>query len=141
MVSADGSTLMLSWLGNVTAQTLLPRAGFDIERDFTHVTQLVAGCNVLLVVATSGHRRLADLFAHAHQGPGELAYASAGNGGSTHLAMELLQQRSQASLLHVPYRDGPRAAGAAPRRRLPIRQPRCGGRIRDRRGAGPAGSH
>lgn len=30
--------MMLSWVGNVTAQALLPRAGFEIERDLTHVT-------------------------------------------------------------------------------------------------------
>ncbi|MCC6249169.1 MAG: tripartite tricarboxylate transporter substrate binding protein, partial [Rubrivivax sp.] len=39
----DGHVLMMSFAGNATAQTLIPRAGLDFTRDFTHVTQMMSG--------------------------------------------------------------------------------------------------
>ena len=103
---ADGHTVMLSWIGNATAPALLPRVAFDINRDFAHVTQLLAGANVLVVHPSTGLRSLKDLVAHARAHPGRLSYASAGNGSSGHLAMELLKQRAGISILHIPYRGG-----------------------------------
>ncbi|MDP9962882.1 tripartite-type tricarboxylate transporter receptor subunit TctC [Variovorax paradoxus] len=101
----DGYTLMLSWIGNATNQTLIPRQRFDINRDFTHISQIVAGTNVLVTragIATN----LTELIAKAAAQPGRLTYASAGNGSSGHLAMEMLKQRAQVSLTHIPYRGG-----------------------------------
>jgi tripartite-type tricarboxylate transporter receptor subunit TctC len=101
----DGYTLMLSWIGNATNQTLLPKQGFDVDRDFVHITQLLAGPNVLVArpgVASS----LKDLLLLAKARPGKLSYASAGNGSSGHLAMEMLKQRAGISLVHIPYRGG-----------------------------------
>ena len=102
----DGHTVMLSWIGNATAPALAPRINFDINRDFIHVTQLMAGSNVLVVNPATGLRSLEDLLRAARAKPGRLTYASAGNGSSGHLAMELLKQRAGVSLLHIPYRGG-----------------------------------
>lgn len=102
---ADGHVLMLSWIGNTTAQTLAPRAGLDIRDDFVHITQLVTGTNVL-VLPPGGAQSLAELLARARARPGHLSYASAGNASSGHLAMEMLKQRAGVSLVHVPYRGG-----------------------------------
>jgi tripartite-type tricarboxylate transporter receptor subunit TctC len=102
----DGHTLMMSWIGNATAPALLPKVGFDITRDFVHITQMVAGANILVVHPSTGFRTLADLLAHARKNPGRLSYASSGNGSSGHLAMELLKQRAGISMLHIPYRGG-----------------------------------
>lgn len=102
----DGHSLMVSWLGNATAQALMPRVSFDITRDFAHVTQLVEGAAVLVAHPSTGFRTLGDVLARARQQPGGLSYASAGNGSSGHLAMELLKQRAHVSLVHIPYRGG-----------------------------------
>ena len=102
----DGHTVMLSWIGNATAPALAPKIGFDINRDFIHVTQVVAGSNVLVAHPSTGLRSLQDLLRAARAKPGRLTYASAGNGSSGHLAMELLKQRAGVSLLHIPYRGG-----------------------------------
>lgn len=104
----DGHTLMLSWIGNATSQALLPRQGFDISRDFVHITQLVSGTNVL-VARPGGADSLKALLALARAQPGKLSYASAGNGSSGHLAMEMLKQRAGVSLVHIPYRGGAQA--------------------------------
>ncbi|SCK09881.1 Tripartite-type tricarboxylate transporter, receptor component TctC [Variovorax sp. HW608] len=102
----DGHTLMLSWMGNATNQTLMPDQSFDINRDFVHIAQLGAGCNVLVSRQDLGFKTLADLVAHARANPGRLTYGSSGNGSSGHLSMEMLRQRAGISLLHVPYKGG-----------------------------------
>jgi tripartite-type tricarboxylate transporter receptor subunit TctC len=102
----DGHVLMMSFAGNATAQTLIPRTNLDFTRDFTHVTQMMAGANVLVAHPSTGLRTFKDFIAFAKANPAKLAYASAGNGTSGHLAMELLKQRAQVSLVHIPYRGG-----------------------------------
>lgn len=104
--AGDGYTLMLSWIGNATNQTLVPKQGFDINRDFVHITELLAGFNVLVARTGLGVRDLKDLLSKARAKPGSLSIASAGNGSSGHLALELLRQRAGISVLHVPYRGG-----------------------------------
>ena len=72
----DGHTLMMSWIGNATAPALLPKVGFDINRDFVHISQMVAGANILVVNPATGFRTLGELLQHARKNPGRLSYAS-----------------------------------------------------------------
>lgn len=102
----DGHVLMMSFAGNATAQTLLPRANLDFNRDFTHVTQMMSGANVLVAHPSTGLKTFKDFVAFAKANPGKISYASAGNGTSGHLAMELLKQRAGLALVHIPYRGG-----------------------------------
>lgn len=103
---ADGHTLLMTFVGNATAQTLIPRPNLDFNRDFTHITQMMSGANVLVSHPSTGLKTLKDLVAYAKANPGRLSYASSGNGTSGHLAMELLKQRAGLSLVHIPYRGG-----------------------------------
>lgn len=103
---ADGHTLLMSFAGNAVAQTLMPRPGLDINRDFTHVTQMMSGANVLVAHPSTGLRNFKEFLALVKAKPGQLSYASSGNGTSGHLAMELLKQRAQLSIVHIPYRGG-----------------------------------
>jgi len=102
----DGHALMMTWPGNATAKALMPRVSFDLTRDFVHITQLMAGANVLVAHPSHGFRSLDDVLDHARKHPDALTYASSGNGGSGHLAMELLKQRAGVAMVHVPYRGG-----------------------------------
>lgn len=102
----DGHTLMLSWIGNATGQALLRKPGVDIDRDFVHITQIVAGFNVLIAAPSTGFVSLSNMIATAKVRAGNLAYASAGNGSSGHVAMELLKQRAGIDIRHIPYRGG-----------------------------------
>ena len=102
----DGHTLMMSWIGNATAPALLPKVNFDITKDFAHITQMLAGANILVVHPATGFRTLNELLDHAKKNPGKLSYASSGNGSSGHLAMELLKQRAGVNILHIPYKGG-----------------------------------
>ena len=61
---------------------------------------------MLVAHPSTGFRTLKDLLDAAGKSPGKIIYASAGNGTSGHLAMELLKQRAKVSMLHIPYRGG-----------------------------------
>jgi tripartite-type tricarboxylate transporter receptor subunit TctC len=116
----DGHTLHLSWIGNATSRALNPKSTVDINRDFVHITQMVYGANVLVVHPSSGFKTLQELIAHARANPGKLSYASAGNGSSGHLAMELLKQRAGIRLVHIPYRGGAPALNDVLAGQLPL---------------------
>jgi tripartite-type tricarboxylate transporter receptor subunit TctC len=116
----DGHTLMLSWIGNATSQTLLSRPRVDIERDFAHITQVASGFNVLASHPSAALGTIDDVVRFARRHPARLAYASSGNGSSGHLAMEMLKQRAGVDLVHVPYLGGAPALKALLSGQVPL---------------------
>jgi tripartite-type tricarboxylate transporter receptor subunit TctC len=73
----------------------------------TPIALIEKGPLVLVVSAErSPIRSLAELVAAGKAKPGSLSYASAGNGGSFHLAGELLEDATGVKMLHVPYKGG-----------------------------------
>ncbi len=60
--------------------------------------------NVLLVHPKSGVQTVADLVARAKAAPGQLNYASNGNGTSLHLSAELFKSATGSFITHIPYR-------------------------------------
>ncbi|VTU24127.1 Argininosuccinate lyase [Variovorax sp. SRS16] len=102
----DGNTVLLSSSGDAVRQALHPERAIDIRTDFVHVTQVAATTNVLVVHPSLQARSLAALVTEARAHPGRLSYASAGNGSSGHLAMEMLKQRANIDMVHVPYQGG-----------------------------------
>jgi tripartite-type tricarboxylate transporter receptor subunit TctC len=77
--------------------------GFDPAKDFAPIIRFGAAPNVLVVHPSLPVRTLAEFTAYAKSRPGELNYASAGNGSSMHLAAELYQKMTGTRMLHVPY--------------------------------------
>jgi tripartite-type tricarboxylate transporter receptor subunit TctC len=73
-------------------------------RDFTPVAMLVRFPGMLAVHPSVRAATVAELIALAKAKPGGLAYASAGIGNFSHLAMELFMQATGVKLLHVPYK-------------------------------------
>ena len=102
----DGHTLLMTAIPYAIAPALIPKLSYDMNRDFAHVAQIIAGPNILVAHPSTGFRTLKDLLDAAGRAPGRIIYASAGNGTSGHLAMELLKQRARVSMLHIPYRGG-----------------------------------
>jgi tripartite-type tricarboxylate transporter receptor subunit TctC len=105
----DGRTIGIANTATIAINPhLFPNAGFDPLRDLAPV----AGCAEIEIVLVAPPRAniasVADLVTKAKAQPGRLNYASAGIGGSTHLAFELLKLRAGIDVTHVPYR------GAAP---------------------------
>lgn len=102
----DGHTLLMTAIPYAIAPALIAKLPYDMNRDFVHVAQMISGASVLVAHPSTGFRTLKDLLTAAGKSPGRIIYASAGNGTSGHLAMELLKQRAQVSMLHIPYRGG-----------------------------------
>jgi len=101
----DGYTLLLSSTGPmVVAPHVYKKAGYNPLQDFTPISSLGGVGYALVVPATSKFRTVADLVAAAKASPGKFNYASAGNGSTQHLMMELLKQRAGIDMAHVPYK-------------------------------------
>jgi tripartite-type tricarboxylate transporter receptor subunit TctC len=101
----DGYTLLLGHTGTLAINpALYPKLGYDPERDFVPISLLVSAPLVLVVHPGSGLRSVGDIVAQARAKPGELNYASSGNGTGSHLSGELLQALAGIRLTHVPYK-------------------------------------
>ena len=70
---------------------------------------MLSGPGILAVSPALPVKNLQELIALAKKEPGKLTFASTGNGGSQHMAGELLKQRAGIDIVHVPYKG---AAGA-----------------------------
>jgi len=78
----------------------------DGRRDFAPIARIGYAPLVIVVPASSPAKSLKDLIAMAKAKPGELAYGTAGNGSSGHLAGESLKSLAGIDVLHVPYKGG-----------------------------------
>lgn len=77
---------------------------YDSVRDFTPVTPLASVAWVLVANPALPARSVKELIALAKQRPGQINYASTGNGGATHLAVELLKSMAGINMTHIPYK-------------------------------------
>jgi tripartite-type tricarboxylate transporter receptor subunit TctC len=102
----DGYTLLMGANGLATNGTLFKKLPFDTLRDFAPVARVGYAPLVLVVPASSPAQSLKELIALAKAQPGALNYGSAGNGGSGHLATELLRIQVGIDVVHVPYKGG-----------------------------------
>ena len=101
----DGYTIGIADNGPLAINpALYPKLPYNPLRDFAPVT-LVANLPFILVVHPSvAANSVAELVALAKARPGQINYASVGNGSAVHLATELLKTRAGIDLLHVPYK-------------------------------------
>ncbi len=100
----DGYTFIVPAASHTTTPSLYSKLDFDPVKDFSAVTLIASVPYLLVVPAGSPIRSLNEFIAAAKARPGTLAYGSAGNGSSNHLAGELLASQIGAPLLHVPYK-------------------------------------
>jgi tripartite-type tricarboxylate transporter receptor subunit TctC len=104
----DGYTLLLCTSANAINASLIPKLPYDMLKDFAPVTMVAVITSILVVNPSLPVHSVKDLTALAKARPGQLSYASTGNGTPTHLAAELFKSMTQLDLVHVPYK------GAAP---------------------------
>jgi tripartite-type tricarboxylate transporter receptor subunit TctC len=103
----DGYTLLYGVTGaNTIAPALYSKLPYDAQKDLAPISIAFAGPNVLLVNNSVEVKSVQELIALAKAKPGQLSFASAGNGSMSHLNSELLKQLTGADLLHVPYKGG-----------------------------------
>jgi tripartite-type tricarboxylate transporter receptor subunit TctC len=83
---------------------LYEKLPYQALRDFVPAATLVRFPGMLAVHPSVPAKNVAELIALAKAKPGSLAYASAGVGNFSHLAMELFALATGVKLLHVPYK-------------------------------------
>ena len=77
---------------------------FDVLQDLVPIGSIVAVPNIMSVHPSVEAADVAELLALAKARPGELAYASAGNGSVSHLLGEQFRLAAGVEIVHVPYR-------------------------------------
>jgi len=101
----DGYTLIMGNAGshgiNAAVYSKLP---YDIQRDFAPVTQVAIAPNIFVVNPGIPAKTIPEFIAYAKGRPGQLAYASGGNGSSAHMSMELFKAMAGIDMIHVPYK-------------------------------------
>ena len=105
----DGYTLLLASQTNAISASLYPRLNFAPIDDFVGVSLLGREPGVLVVHPSLPARNVAELVALAKAKPGELNYASSGNGSGQHLFMALFASMAGVKLTHVPYKGSGQA--------------------------------
>ena len=102
---ADGYTLVAAGSGpfgiNPAIYAKLP---YDPLRDFELIGNIVLTPQTLVVGAQTPYRTVKDLVAAAKAKPGEIAYASLGNGSTSHLTMEAFQAAAGIKMNHIPFK-------------------------------------
>ena len=105
---ADGYTLLVASASTAINNTLTKNVSWQATRDFAPVVLLVLNQSLLVVHPSVPAVNVRELIALAKAKPGQVTYASYGNGSSAHLIGELFKLMAGVDLLHVPYK------GAAP---------------------------
>lgn len=101
----DGYTILGGTISSHAINaSIYPKLPFDPVKDFTPITLIGTNPLVLIVSPSNPAKTVKDVIAQAKAKPGTLAYASAGNGTSQHLAGELLEILAQVDMVHVPYK-------------------------------------
>jgi len=105
----DGYTLFFPSGSVMTAnQHIYATMGYDPEKDFVPVTNVVSGPQVLVVPANSRFKTVKDLVDFAKANPGKLNFGHAGIGSQTHLAAENFVYQAKIQAQAVPYKgEGP----------------------------------
>ena len=100
----DGHTLLMMSNTHTVNETLIPKKPFDLMRDFAPITGVSYSDLMMVVHPSVPAKDLKEFIALAKSKPGELNYASSGNGTPYHMAGELFKSLAGIDVVHVPHR-------------------------------------
>ncbi|MGE3627981.1 MAG: tripartite tricarboxylate transporter substrate binding protein [Hyphomicrobiales bacterium] len=100
----DGHTVGMIASNFAISAAVFPKLPYDSLRDFKPIVHVTFNQFVFVVNPALPARDVRELIALAKERPGHLDFASSGNGGSPHLAMEMFASMAGIKLNHVPYR-------------------------------------
>ena len=105
----DGHTILGGTISSHAINpSVYPKMPYDAVKSFEPIIMIGSSPLVLAVNANTPYKTLQDVIAAAKAKPGQVAFASAGNGTSPHLAGELLKSIAKVDMTHVPYKgSGP----------------------------------
>jgi tripartite-type tricarboxylate transporter receptor subunit TctC len=103
--SPDGYTIKFGSTSSIAVSpNLYPKLPYDLLRDLTPIAQVASAPILLAMHPSVPAKTMRDLIALARAKPGQLTFASSGNGSSLHLCGEYLKYLAKIDLLHVPYK-------------------------------------
>ncbi|ARP83832.1 ABC transporter substrate-binding protein [Bordetella genomosp. 8] len=101
----DGYTMLAGYsMFHVGNPVMFHKLDWDPVKDFAPVAMLVSSPHVIAVNPKLPVKTLQELVDYAKAHPGELNYATSGNGSVPHIGMELFKQRTGVQITHVPYK-------------------------------------
>ena len=103
----DGYTVLIDTMTTLAVNpALLPTMPFKASEDFTPIALVANVINTMVVNPSVPAKTVREFIAYAKANPTKLAYASAGNGSTNHLAAEMFKRAAGIEMLHVPYKGG-----------------------------------
>lgn len=104
----DGYTLFVISNTHFVSAGLYKKLTYDSLNDFTPITQITSAPNILIVHPSLPAKTVKELVALAKARPGQINYASSGNGSTQHLTGALFSKMAEINMTHIPYRgSGP----------------------------------
>ena len=101
----DGHTLLMCTSSTHSiAPHLNPNLPYKVEADFTPVAQVANATNIVLVPKDLPVASIKELIAYAKARPGQLNYASSGNGTIVNLTAEAFKAQAGVFIVHIRYR-------------------------------------
>ena len=100
----NGYTLLVAHPALTINPSLYDHVDFDPNTSFTPITLLAATPLILGIHPSLPASSVRELIALAKKRPGELSFASAGNGSTSHLAGDMFRKMAHVDILHVPYK-------------------------------------
>jgi tripartite-type tricarboxylate transporter receptor subunit TctC len=103
--ASDGYTILMGTVAtHAINPNLYPTMPYDADKDFAPIVLIATLPNLLVVNPSVPAKNVQELVALAKAKPGELAFASAGNGTSQHLSGELFKKMTGVDMIHIPYK-------------------------------------
>ena len=101
----DGYTLVVGSIGTHAVNvSLFKKLPYDPLRDFAPISMMLEAEGLLVLHPSVPAKNVKELIALAKSRPGQIIYASAGNGTAGHLSGELLKSMAKVDMVHVPYK-------------------------------------
>ena len=100
----DGYTLLTMSISYAVIPASHKNLSYDPIRDFAPVAVLVNSPNIMVVHPSLPVKSVKELIAFAKAHPGQLTYASSGNGGAANLVVEAFKLATGTDIVHIPYK-------------------------------------
>jgi tripartite-type tricarboxylate transporter receptor subunit TctC len=104
----DGYTLIVAGSGLIVVT--LTHKQLNFQRDFTPITNIGEYAALLVTHPSLPVKNVRELIKLAQSQPGQLNFASAGNGSAGHLVMEMFRSAARIDVVHIPYKGAGPAA-------------------------------
>lgn len=100
----DGYTMVFATIAHAVNASFVKKLPYDSIKDFSPVIQIYAQPLVVVTHPSMPVKTIRQLIDLARTKPGQISFASSGNGGAPHLAGELFKKLANVDIVHIPYK-------------------------------------